>query len=132
MTLSGLHRAGDGYAVLVGQHHRAEHTALRRDRLIHRHADHLAACVLDSSGNPVAEPITIPVAVHGLRASRRDGRVRAAITALLDAAQLGDCSAIAVENLNFADSRATGRETMGRGGKGKKFRRTRGWRSLTT
>ena len=54
-------------------------------------ADHLAACVLDASGNPIGEPVTIAVDTAGLRASRRDGRVRAAITALLDlraAAQL--------------------------------------------
>ena len=87
-------------------------------------ADHLAACVLDSSGNPVAEPITIPVEVDGMRASQRDGRVRAAITALLDAAEQHGCVAVVVENLNFADARATGRETMGRGRKGKTFRRT--------
>jgi len=87
-------------------------------------ADHLAACVLDSSGNPVAEPVTIPLDVHGLRASRRDGHVRAAITTLLDTAEQQGCAAIAVENLDFADSRATGRETMGRGPRGKAFRRT--------
>ena len=87
-------------------------------------ADHLAACVLDASGNPVAQPVTIGVEVHGLRASRRDGRVRAAITALLDTAQQHRCAAIAVENLNFADARTTGRETMGRGQRGKTFRRT--------
>lgn len=87
-------------------------------------ADHLAACVLDACGNPVAQPVTIGVEVHGLRASRRDGRVRAAITALLDTAQQHGCSAIVVENLNFADARTTGRETMGRGQRGKTFRRT--------
>jgi hypothetical protein len=32
--------------------------------------------VLDSSGNPVGEAVTIEVATLGLRASRRDGRVR--------------------------------------------------------
>jgi len=37
-------------------------------------ADHLAACVLDSSGNPVGEPVTIEVQTSGLPASRRDGR----------------------------------------------------------
>ena len=31
---------------------------------------------------------------------------------------------IAVEDLNFADARQTGRETMGRGQRGKRFRRT--------
>jgi hypothetical protein len=49
--------------------------------------DHLACCVLDSSGNPVGSPVSIDVATGGLSASRRDGRVRAAITAVLDHAQ---------------------------------------------
>ena len=57
----------------------------------------------------------------GLAASRRDGRVRAAITALLDHAEQQDCSAVVVENLNFADARATGRETLGRGNAGNDF-----------
>jgi hypothetical protein len=48
--------------------------------------DHLAAYVLDGSGNPVGKPITIPLHTAGLPATQRDGRVRAAITALLDAA----------------------------------------------
>ncbi len=87
-------------------------------------ADHLAACVLDSSGNPIGEPVTIAVETAGLRASRRDGRVRAAISALLELAQQQNCSAIVVENLNFADARATGRETLGRGQRGKRLRRT--------
>lgn len=87
-------------------------------------ADHLAACVLDCSGNPVGEPVSIPVTVNGLRASRRDGRVRAAITALLDTAQQHHCPTVVVENLNFSDARATGRETLGRGRRGKTFRRT--------
>ncbi len=87
-------------------------------------ADHLAACVLDRSGNPVGEPITIPVDTAGLRASRRDGRVRAAITTLLTAADHHSCSTVVIENLNFADARATGRDTMGSGRGGKAFRRT--------
>ena len=87
-------------------------------------ADHLAACVLDASGNPIGEPATIAVATAGLRASRRDGRVRAAICALLDLAGQHNCAAIVVEDLDFADARATGRETLGRGERGKRFRRT--------
>ncbi len=87
-------------------------------------ADQLAACVLDASGNPVGEPVTIALEVKKLRASHRDGRLRAAITELLNVAERNDCVAVVAENLNFADSRATGRETMGRGGLGKKFRRT--------
>jgi IS605 OrfB family transposase len=87
-------------------------------------ADHLACWVLDASGNPVGAPFSIPVETAGLPASRRDGRVRAAITALLDLAERQNCSAVVVENLDFADSRATGRDTLGRGQRGKRFRRT--------
>ena len=86
-------------------------------------ADHLACCLLDASGNPIGEPVTIPVQTPGLRASRRDGRVRAAISSLLDFAEHHQCTAIVVENLDFADARATGRETLGRGKRGKRFRR---------
>ncbi len=85
---------------------------------------HLAACVLDVSGNPIGAPVSIEVVTAGLRASRRDGRVRAAITDLLDHAQQHNCSALVVENLSFADARATGRETLGRGQRGKRLRRT--------
>jgi IS605 OrfB family transposase len=87
-------------------------------------ADHLACCVLDGSGNPVGFPFSIPVQTAALPASRRDGRVRAAITALLDSGALHDCSAVVIENLDFAEARANGRETMGRGMRGKRFRRT--------
>jgi hypothetical protein len=87
-------------------------------------ADHLACAVLDGSGNPVGDPWTIPVDTAGLPATRRDGRVRAAITPLLDAATYAGCTAVVIENLDFADARATGRDTIGRGKRGKRFRRT--------
>jgi IS605 OrfB family transposase len=87
-------------------------------------ADHLACCVLDACGNPVGEPVTIELATEGLKASRRDGRVRAAISALLDLAHQNNCAAIVVENLDFTDARAAGRETLGRGKRGKRLRRT--------
>jgi IS605 OrfB family transposase len=87
-------------------------------------ADHLACCVLDASGNPLGPPVSILVETAGLRASRRDGRVRAAITALLNLGEQQCCSAVVVENLHFADARAIGREAMGRGVRGKLFRRT--------
>jgi hypothetical protein len=61
-------------------------------------ADHLACCLLDASGNPVGDPTTIEVHTEGLAASRRDGRVRAAITAVLDHAQHAGCGAVVVEN----------------------------------
>ncbi|MCX5607763.1 hypothetical protein OHB39_09270 [Streptomyces sp. NBC_00047] len=85
-------------------------------------ADHLAACVVDAHGNPVGEPVTVPTALTG-PSSQRDGRLRAAITTLIDLARANDCAGLAIENLGFADTRATGRETMGRGKRGKTFRR---------
>ena len=75
---------------------------------------HLAGCVLDRSGNPIGAPTSFEVPTAGLRAPRRDGRVRAAITAVLDHAHQHNCAAIVVENLDFTDARATGRETLGR------------------
>ncbi len=86
-------------------------------------ADHLAAYVLDPYGNPVGRPITIPVDLTG-PTSQRDGRLRAAISELLRIAQEHHCAGICIENLGFDDARATGRETLGRGERGKKFRRT--------
>jgi IS605 OrfB family transposase len=99
---------------------------LRNNRVlgVDLNADHLAACVLDASGNPVGEPVTIAVRTAGLRASHRDGRVRAAITELLELANQHNCAAVVVENLNFAGARAAGRETLGRGKPGKRLRRT--------
>jgi hypothetical protein len=87
-------------------------------------ADHLACCVLDPSGSPIGEPASISMQTAGMTASRRDGRVRSAITALLDLAERHNCLAVSIENLDFADARATGHETMGRGQRGKRFRRT--------
>jgi hypothetical protein len=86
-------------------------------------ADHLAGCVIDPSGNPVGAPLSIPLELKGLPAATRDGRLRAAITALLDAARNAGCAAVAIENLDFHDARNTGRETLGRGTRGKTFRR---------
>lgn len=87
-------------------------------------ADHLAACRLDASGNPVGTPISIPLELAGLPAGTRDGRLRSAITTLLDFARDTGAAAIAIENLDFQDARSTGREKMGRGARGKRFRRT--------
>ncbi|MFE2286785.1 hypothetical protein ACFXDJ_21770 [Streptomyces sp. NPDC059443] len=86
-------------------------------------ADHLAACVVDVHGNPVGQPITVPTDLTGT-ASRRDGRLRQAISELIRLAHQHGCAGLAIENLGFTDARATGRETMGRGKRGKTFRRT--------
>ena len=84
-------------------------------------ADHLAACVLDPQGNPVGDPVTVPLDLTG-PAAQRDGHLRAAITELMALAKQHHCAAVVIEDLGFDDARATGRETMGRGGRGKKFR----------
>jgi IS605 OrfB family transposase len=85
--------------------------------------DHLTAAVIDPAGNPVGTPAIIPLLVDGLSAGARDGHLRHAITTLLDRADAADATAIAIENLNFTESRETGKETMGRGARGKRFRR---------
>ncbi|MGO4430487.1 hypothetical protein AB4Z54_69925, partial [Streptomyces sp. MCAF7] len=56
-------------------------------------ADHLAAYVLDPHGNPVGEPITVPLELTGA-ASQRDGRLRAAVTSLLKIARMHGCTGI--------------------------------------
>jgi IS605 OrfB family transposase len=105
---------------------RSELNELRRKRMlgVDLNDGHLAVCVLDTSGNPVGEPTTIEMVTGGLPASQRDGRVRTAITTLLDHAESQQCAAIVIENLNFAAARATGRETLGRAKRGKRLRRT--------
>jgi IS605 OrfB family transposase len=84
---------------------------------------HLAVRRLDAHGNPVGAAERIEIDLSG-SASRRDAQVRQAITRLISYASRHHITAIAVEDLDFADARAAGRETMGRGQRGKRFRRT--------
>jgi len=84
---------------------------------------HLAVRRLDAHGNPVGAPVRIDIDLTG-SSSRRDAQVRHTITQLLHYTRRHSIGTIAVEDLNFADARATGRETMGRGRRGKRFRRT--------
>jgi hypothetical protein len=84
----------------------------------------LAAWVIDPSGNPTGPHHTIDVRTEGLPAPARDGHLRHAITRLIHLARAHDCGSITIENLNFDTARTTGRETMGRGQRGKRFRRT--------
>jgi hypothetical protein len=84
---------------------------------------HLACWQIDPHGNPVGIGIDIPLVLDGVSASTRDGRLRGAISRLLEIAQQGGCSAIGIEDLDFADVRQAGRETLGRGRGGKRFRR---------
>lgn len=86
-------------------------------------AGHLAACVVDVHGNPVGGPITVITDLTG-PTSRRDGRLRQAVSELIRLAHEHGCAGLAIEHLGFVDARATGRETMGRGKRAKAFRRT--------
>ena len=85
-------------------------------------ADHLAAWVITGDGNPIGDPITIAYDSGG-GAGRNNASLRHAITRLLRIAVAANCGSISIENLNFRDARAAGRERMGRGRRGKKFRR---------
>ena len=88
---------------------------------------HLACCILDPSGNPTGEPVTVPFDLAGLPASTRDGHLRKAISALTALAREHRCRAILIEDLDFVADREQGRERLGnrpnRGRRGKSFRR---------
>lgn len=86
-------------------------------------AGHLDCMVLDPGGNPVGTPQTIPLNLSSTCSTTRDGRLRAAISQLITLAKSHGCRAVAIENLDFADARAEGRESLGRGRRGKRFRR---------
>lgn len=84
---------------------------------------HLAVRRLDTHGNPIGAAERIDIDLTGT-ASRRDAHVRHAISRLMHYARRHGITTLAVEDLDFADARATGRETMGRGARGKRFRKT--------
>ncbi|WP_202869393.1 IS200/IS605 family accessory protein TnpB-related protein [Kribbella caucasensis] len=74
-------------------------------------ADHLAAWRLDTHGNPTGKPRTFAYDLTGT-ATRRDAQVRHALTRLLHWAKQSGVKAIAVEDLDFTDSKT--REQHGR------------------
>jgi IS605 OrfB family transposase len=84
---------------------------------------HLALRCLDEHGNPAGRPQRIELDLTG-RAARRDAQVRHAITRLIHYTVSHGIDTVAVEDLDFADARTVGRETMGRGSRGKRFRKT--------
>jgi len=90
-------------------------------------AAHLASVVVDTSGNPLGHPITVPLDLAGLSTTTRDGHLRAAISALIAIAQANGCQAVVIEDLDFKDAREIGRERTGhrpsRGRRGRRFRR---------
>jgi hypothetical protein len=91
--------------------------------------DHLAAWVVLPDGNPADAPVTVPLALAGLPASHRDGLLRDAISTLIRVAKDHGCRAVAIEDLDFADARAQGRENHGR--RPSRGRRGRSFRQLT-
>jgi IS605 OrfB family transposase len=86
-------------------------------------AGHLAVRRLDACGNPAGRPERVEFSLTG-SAARRDAQIRHAISRLIRSTRRHHIDAIAVEDLNFADARVVGRETMGRGRRGKRFRKT--------
>lgn len=68
-------------------------------------ADHLAVARLDTSGNPVGRPVRVPLELAGKSTAVRDGRLRASVTAVLEHAKKTAATAIAVEDLDFAESK---------------------------
>jgi hypothetical protein len=83
--------------------------------------------VLAPDGNLSGVPFTIPLELAGLPATTRDGRVRAAVSALIAAAKQAGARAVVIEDLDFARAREQGREETGdrpsRGRRGRGFRR---------
>ncbi len=88
---------------------------------------HLAVAVVAPDGNVTGTPFTVPLELAGLPAATRDGRLRAAISQLTGAAREHGARAVVIENLDFAEARAEGREKTGsrpsRGRRGRGFRR---------
>lgn len=84
---------------------------------------HVDAAVIDPHGNGIGVPRRLGFRIDGAP-GHRDAQIRHVVTRLLHAAGKAGCASISIENLGFEDARATGRETMGRGTGGKRFRRT--------
>ena len=74
-------------------------------------ADHLAAWRLDSCGNPVGAPRRFDYDMTGT-ATRRDAQLRHTLTRLLHWAKANGVRALAIEDLDFTDSKT--REKHGR------------------
>ena len=88
---------------------------------------HLDAAVIAPDGNILGTPATTGLDLAGLPSATRDGHLRAAITGLIATAEEYGARAIVIEDLDFAQARAEGRERMGsrpsRGRRGRAFRR---------
>jgi hypothetical protein len=83
-------------------------------------AGHLAVAVVAPDGNVTGTPFSIPLHLAGLPATARDGRVRATVSRLIATAREHGARAVVIENLDFAQARAEGREAAlaGQAGQG--------------
>jgi hypothetical protein len=90
-------------------------------------AGHLDAAVIAADGNVTGTPFTVPLELAALPAATRDGRLRAAVTRLIATAKAAGARAIVIEDLDFEQGRAEGRERTGsrpsRGRRGRGYRR---------
>ena len=88
---------------------------------------HLAVAVIAPDGNILGVPATLGLDLAGLPSATRDGHLRAAISALIAIAQARGARAIVIEDLDFTEARAEGRERAGsrpsRGRRSRDFRR---------
>jgi hypothetical protein len=88
---------------------------------------HLAVAVVTADGNVIGTPATIGLDLAGLPAATRDGWLRSAISTLIATAKACGARAIVIEDLDFAEARAEGRERHAnrpsRGKRGRGFRR---------
>ena len=88
---------------------------------------HLDAAVIAADGNVVGNPFTVTLELDELSAPARDGRLRAAVSALIAAAKAAGARALVIEDLDFEEARAEGRERTGsrpsRGRRGRRYRR---------
>ena len=71
-------------------------------------AGHLAVAVAAADGNVLGPPATISLDLAGLPAATRDGRLRAAISALIATAEEHGARALVIEDLDFAEARSEG------------------------
>jgi IS605 OrfB family transposase len=90
-------------------------------------AGHLAVTVAAPDGNVLGTPAAIGLDFAGLPSAARDGRLRTAISTIIATARQHGARAIVIEDLDFAEARAEGREHHGsrpsRGSRGRGFRR---------
>jgi IS605 OrfB family transposase len=105
------HNPGKGRWYLDASWQRKDTTVVTLERLragevigVDMNADHVAAWRLDTHGNPVGKPRTFEYDLTGA-ATHRDAQVRHALTRLLHWAKDTGVKAVAVEDLDFADSK---------------------------